>query len=124
MTKAHPPALFNTVRRPVFVDSSGRRRRAVLVLGSGLGVLLVTGLVMLLAGLFTGSPGQLPGWPDAAHPEPAATPAQEPEPAPTSATPQQRPTATPTTAPATTPPGNGNGNGNGHGRPSKTPGKP
>jgi hypothetical protein len=109
---------------PVFVDHTGRRRRVAIVLGSGLGVVLIAGLIMLTAGLVSGSPVPLPGWPDAAPVEgPPAPPAPEP-------TPSQRPAARRTTVPAPgttvipTPANTGNGNGNGHGRPSKTPGKP
>jgi hypothetical protein len=115
------------MKMPVFVDHTGRRRRVAIVLGSGLGVVLIIGLVMLTAGLVSGSPVPLPGWPDAAHveeggnqPTPAPVPTWSQEPAAKRSTDPTVPT------PATTSdaPGNGNGNGNGHGRPTKTPGKP
>lgn len=113
--------------RPIFVDHSGRRRRAVMILGSGLGVLLVVGLIMLTAGLLTGSPVPLPGWPEAVHGGGGNTVATEPTvaPAPTApTTTRTTPVTTPTTA-VPTGPGNGNGSGNGTShRPTKTPGKP
>jgi len=96
------------------------------VLGSGLGVLLVVGLIMLAAGLFTGSPLPLPGWPDTVHGE-AGNPPPAPV-APTASNPTHtaKPTGTTTTtpaAPATSATTHGNGNGASH-RPSKSPGKP
>jgi hypothetical protein len=112
------------MKRPVFVDHTGRRRRAAIVLGSGLGVVLIVGLIMLTAGLVTGSPMPLPGWPDAAQVEDGVGPAT-PVPARSQAqTPGPKKSAVPTVATSVTPTGQGNGNGNGHGRPSKTPGKP
>lgn len=116
------------MRRPVFVDHTGRRRRAAIVLGSGLGLLLVLGLVMLSVGLVSGAPVPIPGWPDAAQVEQEVA---SPTVAPTRGADSpvvRRSTAAapqPTTAP-TDPPGNGNGNGNGngHGRPTRSPGKP
>lgn len=119
--------------KPVFVDLTGRRRRAAIIVGSGLGVFLVLGLIALLAGLFSGSPVPLPGWPDAVQ--------RGADVVPTVATPAPHPTAERTRSSTTTPgktttpqasptaqPGNGNGigpsNGNGHGRPSRSPGKP
>lgn len=110
-----------TMKRPVFVDSTGRRRRAAIILGSGLGVLLITGLIVLMAGLFSGSPVKLPGWPDAA-PDAAPSVAPQPQPSVTSRKPATTGPATPTVS--TTGPGNGNGNGQGNShRPSK-PTKP
>jgi hypothetical protein len=112
------------MKRPVFVDHTGRRRRAAIVLGSGLGVVLIVGLIMLTAGLVTGSPMPLPGWPDAAHVEEGVGPATAvPAPTPAQTSGPKKSTA-PTVATSVTPTGPGNGNGNGHGRPSKTPGKP
>lgn len=110
--------------RPIFVDHSGRRRRAVVVLGSGLGVLLIVGLIMVAAGLFNGSPIPLPGWPDAVHGEagnsaptdPAATP--DPD-----STPKTIPSPLTITTSPTTSPTHGNGQGTSH-RPTKSPGKP
>jgi hypothetical protein len=50
--------------RPVFVDQSGRRRRLVVFVGVALGLFLVTGLIVLLAG-FSGASGlHVPGFPD------------------------------------------------------------
>lgn len=48
---------------PVFVDRSGRRRRLFTGLGAGLGVLLVLGSLLLVAGLLGSSPVPLPGLP-------------------------------------------------------------
>jgi hypothetical protein len=48
---------------PVFVDRSGRRRRLFTSLGAGLGVVLVVGCVLLVAGLMGSSPVPLPGLP-------------------------------------------------------------
>jgi hypothetical protein len=95
-----------------------------MVLGSGLGVLLVVGLIMVAAGLFTGSPIPLPGWPDLVHGEggnPGVTaPAVAPDSSSTNPTPRTTPApaSTTTTASPTT-----HGNGSSH-RPTKTPGKP
>jgi hypothetical protein len=112
------------MKRPVFVDHTGRRRRAAIVLGSGLGVVLIVGLIMLTAGLVTGSPMPLPGWPDAAQVEEGVGP-PTPVPAPSQAqNPGPKKSTAPAVATSVTPTGPGNGNGNGHGRPSKTPGKP
>jgi hypothetical protein len=112
------------MKRPVFVDHTGRRRRAAIVLGSGLGVVLIMGLIMLTAGLVTGSPMPLPGWPDAAQVDDGVAPAT-PAPRPSQAqTPGAKKTTSPAATTSVTPAGPGNGNGNGHGRPSKTPGKP
>jgi hypothetical protein len=95
------------------------------ILGSGLGVLLIVGLITLIAGLATGTPLPLPGWPDAVNgvagnPVPAVAP-QDPTPIPTPNT-APNPGTTPTT-PGSTPTTHGNGNGASH-RPTKTPGKP
>jgi len=49
--------------RPVFVDRTGRRRRVVLLVGSGLATLLVSGLVVLAIGLSGGSGWKVPGFP-------------------------------------------------------------
>ncbi|GIH07641.1 hypothetical protein Rhe02_57080 [Rhizocola hellebori] len=111
------------MKRPVFVDHTGRRRRVAIVLGSGLGVVLVIGLIVLTAGLVTGAPLPLPGWPDAAHVDDGVAPTPVPAPAP-GRTSVPKKTTTPTTATSAAATGPGNGNGNGHGRPSKTPGKP
>lgn len=115
------------MRRPVFVDHTGRRRRAAIVLGSGLGVLLVVGLIMLTAGLLSGAPVRLPGWPDTAQGDlegTVPTPAAVTQPT-SSKAPAAKPTVSvPAPQPSVTATGPGNGNGNSHGRPSKTPGKP
>ena len=63
--------------RPVFLDQSGRRRRLVVASGIALGVILLAGLVVLLAG-FSGASGlHVPGFPDAnpvnVEPEPTPT---------------------------------------------------
>jgi hypothetical protein len=93
-----------------------------MILGSGLGVLLVVGLIMLAAGMFTGSPIPLPGWPDLVRGEGGNPAPTQPVVAPS--TPSVYPTA-PTTpgAGTTTPSSTPRGNSGSH-RPSKTPGKP
>lgn len=100
----------------------------MMLIGSGLGVLLVTTLIMLTIGLFTSGPVPLSGWPETAQrgvkdAGPAATSSPS-----TSEGSTGRPKAAPTTAgsptQAASPTKPGNGNGNGHGRPSRTPGKP
>jgi hypothetical protein len=48
---------------PVFVDRSGRRRRLFTALGAGLGVLLMAGCALLIAGVLGASPVPLPGLP-------------------------------------------------------------
>ncbi|MGE5828962.1 MAG: hypothetical protein ACM30G_11475 [Micromonosporaceae bacterium] len=50
--------------RPVFVDRSGRRQRIAVALGSIVGMVLLTVLGVLTAGLF-GASLTLPGLPDA-----------------------------------------------------------
>ncbi|MFF5230780.1 hypothetical protein [Dactylosporangium sp. NPDC000521] len=79
---------------PVFVDRSGRRRRLFTILGAGLGVLLVAGCALLIAGLLGASPVPLPGLPEngqmGRHQAGLGT-------APTSGTPA-RPSAKPTSA--------------------------
>jgi hypothetical protein len=55
----------NVAPRPVFVDRSGRRRRLVVLSGVGLAAVLVAGLVVLFAGLTSGSAWHVPGFPDA-----------------------------------------------------------
>jgi hypothetical protein len=46
------------------MDRRGRRRRLFTALGAGLGVLLVAGVGLLVAGLLGSSPVPLPGLPD------------------------------------------------------------
>jgi hypothetical protein len=100
-----------------------------MVLGSGLGVLLVVGLITLIMGLLTGSPLPLPGWPDAVHGEAGNPAATAPAVAPQDPTPIPTPNYTPgpgttPTSPGAVPTTHGNGNGNSH-RPTKSPpGKP
>ena len=94
-----------------------------MVLGSGLGVLLIVGLIMLAAGLFNGSPIPLPGWPDLVHGEagnPVSTPAVT---GPGGSTPDTLPDPPTTAAPTPATTTHGNGQGTSH-RPTKTPGKP
>ncbi len=108
----------------MFVDLTGGRRKAVVALGAGLGVVFVVGLVVVLFGLLNSSPVPLPGWPDSVQrgaevapqaPEVSTSPSVQPRTSPT------RVTTTPTTPEPTRSRGNGNGHG---GRPSKTPGRP
>ena len=110
----------------MFVDVTGRRRRAAIVVGGGLGVFMVLGLIALAVGMLTSSRVPLPGWPETVQrgAEIAPTPAPV---APTSPSARSRtpPAAATTTGAAEPTRTNGNGNGGAHGgRPSKTPGKP
>lgn len=50
--------------QPVFVDRTGRRRRLTVLAGVGAGTALLVSLVVIVAGLFTGSPTVVPAWPD------------------------------------------------------------
>jgi len=50
----------------IFVDHSGNRRRALAVLGIGLGLLLVAGLIALSLVAFTDHPVQQAPWPEPA----------------------------------------------------------
>src|SRR4029450_3136331 len=71
----------NVAPRPVFVDRSGRRRRLVVLSGVGLAAVLVAGLVVLFAGLTSGSAWHVPGSPDAnrvADLPPSVTPTPAP----------------------------------------------
>jgi len=47
----------------IFVDSSGRRRRAVALLGVGVGLLMAAGLVALSVMAFTDHPVRQAPWP-------------------------------------------------------------
>ncbi|MER7006690.1 hypothetical protein ABT297_27125 [Dactylosporangium sp. NPDC000555] len=49
---------------PVFMDLGGRRRRLFTALGVAIGVLLIAGGALLIAGLLGSSPVPLPGLPD------------------------------------------------------------
>ncbi|HEX5594496.1 MAG TPA: hypothetical protein VFX61_00505 [Micromonosporaceae bacterium] len=144
------PETRNLESRPVFVDRTGRRRRMTVLTGVSIGVGLLVSLGLIVAGLLTGSPVPLPGWPDSVgqHQQDPAD-SNPPDPAPTSAAPAPTTstatsptpiapasTAAPTTtAPRSTapaPPSNSANPGQGDerrateppGRPSKSPGKP
>jgi hypothetical protein len=111
--------------KPIFVDSTGRRRKLFTMIAAAAGVLLATSVVVLVAGFFGAGPSYLPGLPDLqpAQQEVARVPDGPPSSDP----------ALPRPAPATTSPQNGNnpaptvstsdtrGNGN---RPTHTPGHP
>lgn len=94
---------------PIFVDSTGTRRRWLKVFGAAGGIALVVAAAMLLAGFLGGGPGHLPGLP--ALPAPATrAPAATPPPPRTTATPSPsphsasvEPSATPTTTGVPTP---------------------
>ncbi|MFG2039041.1 hypothetical protein [Dactylosporangium sp. NPDC048998] len=49
---------------PVFMDRGGRRRQLFTALGAAIGVLLIAGCGLLIAGLLGTSPVPLPGLPD------------------------------------------------------------
>ncbi|MEO3807436.1 hypothetical protein ABGB17_00390 [Sphaerisporangium sp. B11E5] len=59
----------------VFVDQSGRRARVLMVVGVLSGTLLMACMAVLIAGVFTGTPLTVTGWPggDPKPPAPAAT---------------------------------------------------
>ncbi|HEX6500418.1 MAG TPA: hypothetical protein VF054_15515 [Micromonosporaceae bacterium] len=78
---------------PIFVDSTGRRRRVVTMIGAALGVTLIASLGLLIAGLVGAAPVHIPGFPASganveqvgAHPTPGAgdrTPSPSTEPHP------------------------------------------
>ncbi|MDG6100840.1 hypothetical protein Daura_02115 [Dactylosporangium aurantiacum] len=89
---------------PVFVDRSGRRRRLFTGLGAGMGVLLVLGASLLIAGLLGSSPVPLPGLPQsgqgAQHRDGAGSGGIAPAPSRTSAVPRPTPTGAPPAVPA------------------------
>ena len=53
---------------PVFLDRTGRRRRLMVTVGAVLAAGLLASVAVLLAGLFTGGPMPLPGWPEPDRP--------------------------------------------------------
>ncbi|MGK5737434.1 hypothetical protein [Micromonospora sp. URMC 103] len=55
---------------PVFVDRTGRRRRLTAIAGTAMGLGLLTGLVLILAGLFFEAPVRVPGWPNSRPAQP------------------------------------------------------
>ncbi|MGC5017263.1 hypothetical protein [Micromonospora sp. DT47] len=134
---------------PVFVDRTGKRRRLTVIAGSLMGVGLLTGLVLILAGLFGGSSVELPGWTDpkdrapieagvdgldeVGHPtSPTAGP--RPNPATGTASPLPGPirssgapavtTAPPTARPSTATTTPGQADERRTGKPTRSPGKP
>jgi hypothetical protein len=56
--------------QPVFVDSTGTRRRWLAVFAVAGGAVLALASAMLIAGFLGGGPGHLPGLPIAPRPEP------------------------------------------------------
>jgi hypothetical protein len=50
----------------IFLDTSGRRRRALALLGVGLGLLMAAGLVALSVAAFTDHPVRQAPWPQPA----------------------------------------------------------
>ncbi|MFU8851001.1 hypothetical protein ACNAW0_08465 [Micromonospora sp. SL1-18] len=135
---------------PVFVDRTGRRRRLTVIVGTAMGLGLLTSLGLILAGLLFDSPVPLPGWSEtkarppieagvngpsrpAEHPRPSPRPepvirttSPLPAPAPTATrtTTTAQPTAQPTVpGPRASVPGRGDERRN-SARPSKSPGKP
>jgi hypothetical protein len=102
--------------RPVFLDRSGRRRRALVFVGAGLATALVAGLGLLVVALSGASAVDLPGFPDVGQREVAPDPVvpRTPSPSPPDSSPADpvRPsesrTASPTPTVTTTPdrPGN------------------
>ncbi|MET7392403.1 hypothetical protein ABZS66_02760 [Dactylosporangium sp. NPDC005572] len=111
----------------MFVDHTGRRRRLFTVLGAGLGVLLIAGGALLIAGLLGSSPVPLPGLPASGQGGRAEVPALRPETGVSSRPPVVRTTpppkgATPAAAPTTDQPGNRRTShpGNGNPKPSRS----
>jgi hypothetical protein len=107
---------------PVFVDQTGRRRRAITLVGAGGALTLTVAVAVLAAGFVGAGPGRLPGLPELLH-GPAPTPSVQQPSTPTATASGQpgvvRPTAGPS-APATaapTPTRQGN-------RPSSAPSHP
>lgn len=129
---------------PVFVDRTGRRRRWVIAIGVAVATSLLASLIVLVAGLFTGGPLPLPGWPEPDPPgraeigagRPVSTPSTTPAgqaprpralPTPAAGAPaaEPAPTAAPITAAATDKRGQGEDHRatpNG-GRATRSPGK-
>jgi hypothetical protein len=137
-----PPA-----EEPVFLDTSGRRRRLVITVGLAFAGAILSGIGMLAFGLGAGTPVTVPGWPgaDLGRPEPvrgevgparlgagSPTPTALPRPDTSpglAGTATTRPASPPARAtPAPTPmstPNRGAGTGNRPtAKPSKSPGKP
>ncbi|MCG5440552.1 hypothetical protein [Micromonospora foliorum] len=131
---------------PVFVDGSGRRRRLTVIMGTAMGLGLLTSLALIAAGLFLDTSVPLPGWSDdsrGTRPVEAGVdginaPRVAESPSPSSATrtsaplPRTTPTSdrSPTTAgttagtpSATAQPGRGDERRN-TAKPSRSPGKP
>lgn len=114
---------------PIFVDSTGRRRRVVTMIGAALGVALIASLGLLFAGLVGAAPVHVPGFPNsgvnveqAVHPSTAPSrkngapsPTAEPRPG-VAPTPAATPVANSTTATVSVSPSK-------H-RPSQTPDHP
>ncbi|MEV4490927.1 hypothetical protein AB0K04_12500 [Micromonospora coxensis] len=130
---------------PVFVDRTGRRRRITVVVGTAMGLGLLTSLGLILAGLFGDTSVPLPGWTDPKARPPVeagidgldefgqpARPTARPTPVTDTAVPS--PTATRTTSPAPDAPTAGppsatdtvpgQGDERRTTKPSRTPGKP
>lgn len=103
----------------MFVDSTGRRRRAFALIGAGGAVTLIVAVAVLMAGFFGPGSGRLPGLPELLQ-GPAASPSSVPSPTPERTT--TRPTSANTVptgpAPLTTGPSRG---GN---RPTDAPSHP
>jgi hypothetical protein len=100
--------------RPVFLDSTGTRRRFFTLFGVVVGVLLTITTAMLAAGFVGGGSGVLPGLPGLSRPGlsrpgPAAgqTPAPGGTPPHASTPPTARPTASPNLTAAPAPSGTG-----------------
>jgi hypothetical protein len=70
--------------QPVFVDSTGTRRRWLAVFAVAGGAALALASAMLIAGFLGGGPGQLPGLPIAPRPEPLVGQPHPPAHSPTS----------------------------------------
>src|SRR5262250_976659 len=88
---------------PIFMDSSGKRRRLFTMIAAAAGVLMTTAVVILVAGFVGPSAGHLPGLPDL-QPGQQQEVAKVPQPTPAPGVPSARPPRAgtdPTPAPPT-----------------------